>query len=394
MKLAVVGFGNAGGKITDRLLEYESSTGRSLCRFSAVINSANIDLEKIERIPPEYRVLIGQTHAQSKGHGAGADPDIGAEIAREDELEIGRVLDQVPLHDVDAFLIVAGLGGGTGSGGGPVLASMLKERYAEPVYGLGVLPSEDEGGRASLNAARSVQSYADATDALLLFDNNAWREGTDAVDAGYERTNLEIAKRVGTLLAAGATDGSTVAENAMDASDINRTLAVGGVSTIAYAETELDDETTRRQGLLGRFRSPDPEQEADGADSATKIHGLVRRAVRSRLTCPAQIDSAERALIVVSGPPSEFSQKGLERARRWLESEIGSVEVLAGDDPRRGNGRLTATILLSNVTDVPRIDRLQSQAVDAQENIEMQAADRESAITDLITDENDELDPI
>jgi cell division GTPase FtsZ len=389
MKLAV-----AGGKITDRLLEYESSTDRALCRFTAVINTAKVDLEKIERVPPEYRVLIGQTHAQSKGHGAGADPDIGAEIAREDELEIGRVLDQVPLHEVDAFLIVAGLGGGTGSGGGPVLASMLQERYAEPVYGLGVLPSEDEGGRASLNAARSVRSYAESADALLLFDNNAWREGTDAVEAGYERTNLEIAKRVGTLLAAGATDGSSVAENAMDASDINRTLAVGGVSTVAYAESDLERETTRQQGLLGRFRSPDTDRERDGADAATKVHGLVRRAVRSRLTCPANVDSAERALIVVSGPPSEFSQKGLERARRWLESEIGSVEVLAGDDPRHGNERLSATVLLSNVTDVPRIDRLQQQAVDAKENIETQAADRESAIADLVRDEDDELDPV
>jgi cell division GTPase FtsZ len=394
MKLAVVGIGNAGGKITDRLLEYESAADRALCRFTAAVNTAKVDLEKIERVPAEYRVLIGQTHAQSKGHGAGADPDIGAEIAREDELELGRVLDQVPLHDVDAFLTVAGLGGGTGSGAGPVLASMLAERYAEPVYALGVLPSEDEGGRASLNAARSIRSYAESTEGLVLFDNDAWREGTDAVETGYERTNLEIAKRVGTLLSAGARDGSAVAENAMDASDINRTLSVGGVSTVAYAESDLKPETTRQQGLLGRFRSPDPDQTADGADSATKVHGLVRRAVRSRLTCPANVDSAERALIVVSGPPSEFSQKGLDRARRWLESATESVEVLAGDDPRHDHDRLTATVLLSNVTDVPRVDRLQSQAVDAKKNIETQAADRESDISDLVQDENDELDPV
>ncbi|MFB6159694.1 MAG: tubulin/FtsZ family protein [Haloferacaceae archaeon] len=394
MKLAVIGFGNAGGKVTDRLLEYEATTGRALCRFPAVINTANIDLEKIERVPPEYRVLIGQTDERSKGHGAGADPDLGAEIARQDQLEIERVLDEVPLHEIDAFLIVAGLGGGTGSGGGPVLAERLAERYGEPVYGLGILPSEDEGGRASLNAARSIPSYSESTDALVLFDNNAWREGRDSVDAGYERTNHEIAKRVVTLLAAGERDGSTVAENAMDASDINRTLAVGGVSTIAYAETELETSTARSQGLLGRFRAGDDGTAADGADSATKVHSLVRRAVRSRLTCPATIESAERALVVVSGPPSEFSRKGLERARRWIESEIGSVEVLAGDDPREGNDTLSATVLLSNVTDVPRIDRLQDQAVDAKENIETQAADRETEIEELITDTDNELDPV
>jgi len=185
----------------------------------------------------------------------------------------------------------------------------------------------------------------------MVFDNNAWKEGSDTVEDGYERTNFEIAKRVVRLLAAGEYDGSTVSENAMDSSDINRTLAVGGVSTIAYAEADLDDSTRRQQGLLSRVRSGGGESE--DANSATKVHGLVRRAVQSRLTCPAEVASAERALVVVSGPPSELSQKGLVRARQWLETEIDSVEVLAGDDPRQAAEDLSATVLLSNVTEVP-----------------------------------------
>jgi len=120
----------------------------------------------------------------------------------------------------------------------------------------------------------------------------------------------------------------------------------------------------------------------------------VRRAVQSRLTCPAEVASAERALVVVSGPPSELSQKGLVRARQWLETEIDSVEVLAGDDPRQAAEDLSATVLLSNVTEVPRIDRLQEQAVDAQSNIEQQASGREEQITNLVTDADDKLDPI
>ncbi|WP_232687216.1 tubulin/FtsZ family protein [Halobacterium zhouii] len=392
MKLAVIGFGNAGGKVADRIVEYEAETGRALCRFTAAVNTASIDLEKITHIPRENRVLVGQTDERSKGHGAGADPELGAELARQDRAEIRRFLDGVPLHDIDAFLVVGGLGGGTGSGGGPVLAGILSEQYNEPVYGLGVLPSEDEGGRASLNAARSVQSYMDQTDGLVLFDNDAWKEGADSVESGYERTNHEIAKRVVTLLGAGEYDGSTVSENAMDSSDINRTLAVGGVSTVAYAEAAVDESTRRQQGLLGRVRS----NGSDGtdADSATKIHSLVRRAVQSRLTCPAEVESTERALVVVSGPPEELSHKGLVRARQWLEGEIDSVEVLAGDDPRPSSDTLSATVLLSNVTDVPRVDRLQEQAVDAQSDIERQATGREEAITNLVTDAENRLDPV
>lgn len=393
MKLAVIGFGNAGSKIADTLLEFEFDTGRSLCRSVLAVNSARVDLAKLEAIPRDRQLLIGQTDERVKGHGVGSDPDLGAEITRQDRQEIERALDEVPIYDIDAFLVVAGLGGGTGSGGAPSLASILKETYEEPVYGLAVLPSEDEGGLPSLNAARSFPTFTNATDNLIVFDNNTWRGGSDTIESGYERTNREIAKRVVTLLSAGEIDGSIVSENAMDSSDIHRTLATGGISTIAYAETE-DGIGSGNQGLLARFRADANGARDDSADSATKVNGLIRQAVRSRLTCPASIDSADRALIVVSGPPDDLSRKGIESARRWLERTTDSVEVLAGDDPRENADAISAVVLLSNVTDVSRIEALQSQAVDAQEHIEGQREVRDREIEELITDEHDKLDPV
>jgi len=396
MNLAVIGFGNAGGKILDQLLAFESDTGRSLCRFALTVNSAEIDLAKLNYVPRENRVLIGQTDQRVKGRGAGADPEVGAEVARRDHHEIERALDGVPMHDIDGFLVVAGLGGGTGSGGAPVLAETLADRYAEPVYGLGVLPSADEGGRAAFNAARSLPSLTEATTNLLLFDNDTWHKHGDSVEAGYERTNVEVARRVVTLLAAGEIDGSQISEAAMDSSDIKRTLSTGGVSTVAYASTGLEPETKRDQGLIGRFTADGSDTDTDGehGDLAMKIHSLTRKAVKSRLTCPATVASAERSLAVVSGPPEEFSQKGLRRAREWLESETESAEVLAGDDPRSGANSLSVAVLLSNVTDIQRIDDLQEQAVDAKSNIQRQERSREAQIDDLITDESGELDPI
>jgi cell division GTPase FtsZ len=399
MRLALVGFGNAGSKIADRLLEYQARTGRTLCRSTVAINTARTDLAKLDRIPRDNRILIGQTHERSKGHGVGADPDLGAEVTRTDFHELKRALDAVPVHDIDAFLVVAGLGGGTGSGGAPVLAERLQELYDEPVYGLGILPSEREGGRAALNAGRSLPSFTEATDSLLLFDNDTWGESGQSVESGYAHTNEEMVKRVGSLLSAGELDGSQVSENAMDSSDVRRTFAAGGVSTVAYAEAGVERHTERRQGLLDRFRTDGEtadgtDADGDSVDLATKVDGLVRKAVGSRLTCPAEVSSAERSLIVVTGPPREFSWKGLESARRWLEERTGSSEVLAGDDPRRGANTLSAVVLFSNVTDVPRIDALQRQAVDAKASIEDQASRREDEIADLITDEGDELDPV
>jgi len=390
MHVAVIGFGNAGGKIADAILQFQTDTGRSLCKDVLAVNSAEIDLAKPDRIPEDRRLLVGQTHEQVKGRGVGADPELGAEVTRRDLGEIDRALDSVPVYEIDAFLVVAGLGGGTGSGGAPVLSRHLREMYAEPVYGLGVLPSADEGGRASLNAARSLQSFTDATDSLVLFDNDAWRQAGETMATGYEHTNTELARRVTTLLGAGALDDSTVSETAMDASDINRTLATDGVSTVAYASADMDRGTKR--GLLDQFRA-NGHGESD-TDYAQKVHGLVRRAVKARLTCPADVESAERSLVVVSGPPEELSRKGLQHARQWLESETDSVEVLAGDDPREDADRLSVAVLLSNVTDVPRVDALQERAVGAQEEIEAAASARDDDVTELITDENDRLDPI
>lgn len=390
MHVAVIGLGNAGGKIADAILEFEAETGRSLCKDVLAINSAEIDLAKPVRIPEDRRLLVGQTHERVKGRGVGADPELGAEVTRRDLGEIDRALDTVPVYEIDAFLVVAGLGGGTGSGGAPVVSRHLNEMYAEPVYGLGVLPSADEGGRASLNAARSLQSFTDATDSLMLFDNDAWRQAGESLSSGYDHTNTELARRVTTLLGAGALDESTVSETAMDASDINRTLSTDGVSTIAYASADLDRGTKR--GLLDQFRA-NGHAESD-TDYAQKIHGLVRRAVKARLTCPADTESAERSLVVVSGPPGELSRKGLQHARQWLESETDSVEVLAGDDPREDADRLSVAVLLSNVTDVPRVDALQERAVNAQAQIEAKKTARDDEVSELITDENNKLDPL
>lgn len=384
MKLALIGFGNAGGKVVDAILAADQPDDRSLCRDALAINSAKTDLQRPDLIPEDRRVLIGQTDDRVKGHGVGADPDLGAEVARKDLYELNRAVDDVPIYDIDAFLIVAGLGGGTGSGGAPIFAEALAETYQEPVYGLGILPSRDEGGRATYNAARSLPTFADATENLLVFDNNAWRGSDDTVGDGYARTNEEIARRVMTLLSAGSAVGDTVAENAMDASDIRRTLEPGGVSSIAFAKAQATEEA----GLLDRFRG-------DGAadvDTAKKVSGVVRRAVQSRLTLQASPESADRALIVISGPPAEFSRKGLENARRWVEDQTNSIEVLAGDNPLPESDELTATVLLSNVTDVPRVDDLQDVAVSARENIEQTQQGREERIKTLLTREG--LEPV
>ncbi|MDX1745708.1 MAG: cell division protein, partial [Halobacteriales archaeon] len=145
MKLGTIGVGNAGSKIVDKMVEFEKLTNRNLCRHVLVINTARTDLSKPDHIPDERRVLIGDTHQKAKGHGVGGDVDVGAEVARNDIDEIRRAFDDVDIHEVDAILVCASLGGGTGSGAGPVVINELQKMYDEPVYALGVLPGKYEG---------------------------------------------------------------------------------------------------------------------------------------------------------------------------------------------------------------------------------------------------------
>ena len=390
MKLAMIGFGQAGGKIVDKFLEYDERTGSGIVRSAVAVNTAKADLLGLERIPEEQRVLIGQ--ARVKGHGVGADNELGAEIAEEDIDEVQGAIDNIPVHEIDAFLIVAGLGGGTGSGGSPVLAKHLKRIYTEPVYGLGILPGGDEGGIYTLNAARSFQTFVREVDNLLVFDNDAWRKTGESVQGGYDEINDEIVRRFGVLFGAGEVSaGDNVAESVVDSSEIINTLAGGGVSTVGYA-TESVDVGNSGGGLLSRFKGDDDDG-MDSANTTNRITSLVRKAALGRLTLPCEIDGAERALLVLSGPSQHLNRKGIERGRKWLEEQTGSMEVRGGDYPIQ-EPNVAAAVLLSGVHNVPRIKELQQVAIEAQENMDELQQESEENLEALVEDDEDELDPL
>ncbi|WP_089383665.1 tubulin/FtsZ family protein [Halorubrum vacuolatum] len=388
MKLVLIGIGQAGGKIVDEFIAYDAATGANVVRGAIAVNTAKADLEGIDHLPRDRRILIGQ--GRVKGHGVGADNELGAEIAEEDIDEIQGALDGVPVHEVDAFLVVAGLGGGTGSGGAPVIARHLKRIHTEPVYGLGILPGNDEGGIYTLNAARSLKTFVDEVDNLLVFDNDAWRQTGESLKGGYDALNAELVKRFGVLFSAGEIRaGGDVAESVVDSSEIINTLAGGGISSLGYAEVDVEE--PERQGLLSRFRGE--EISLDATQTTNRITSLVRKATLGRLTLPCDVSGTERALLVAAGPPEYLNRKGIERGRKWLEEQTGSMEVRGGDFPRRGEGTVAALVLLGGVTNVPRVKELQQVAVEAQRNIGEITEESEDRFADLM-DSDDELESL
>ena len=392
MKLAMIGFGQAGGKIVDKFLEYDQRTGSDIVRSAVAVNSAKADLMGLDKVPKDNRVLIGQSRV--KGHGVGADNELGAEIAEEDIDEVQGAIDNIPVHEVDAFLIVAGMGGGTGSGGAPVLAKHLKRIYTEPVYGLGILPGSDEGGIYTLNAARSFQTFVREVDNLMVFDNDAWRQSGESIEGGYAEINEEIVRRFGILFGAGEVSGDDeVAESVVDSSEIINTLAGGGVSTIGYAAEEVENNQSS-SGLLSRFTGGEEDTQTDTANTTNRITSLVRKAALGRLTLPCEIEGTERALLVLSGPPRHLNRKGIERGRKWLEEQTGSMEVRGGDYPVADSQYVASVVLLSGVNNVPRIKELQEVAIEAQDNIDEIQEESEENLEELVEDDDDELEPL
>jgi cell division GTPase FtsZ len=368
MRFFAIGFGQAGGKILDLFVENEKKRGAGIKLHTLAVNTARTDLMGLNHIPMKDRVLIGQTVV--KGHGVGTDNKMGAKIAQDEIETILNAIDEKGTHDIDAFLIITGLGGGTGSGGAPVLARYLTEMYSEPVYAVGILPAPEEGKLYSLNAARSVITLLKYVDNLILIDNGAWKFEGASLKESFAKINEEIVRRLAVLARAGEPiEEGMVGEMVVDSSEVINTFKGGGISSIGYATSMAETpEKKKKFSLKNIFRRE--EKGTYDEDKSMKIASLVRRAALGRLSVPCNIKSAEKALVLVAGPPEHLDRKGIEKAKLWLEEQISGVEVRAGDYPTRRTKYVAALVVLANVTDIPRVKQLQRLAAEAKEEVE------------------------
>lgn len=264
----------------------------------------------------------------------------------------------------EAVFVVAGLGGGTGSGGAPVLVRELSRVYDVPVYALGILPGRDEGAMYQVNAGRSLKTLVREADATVLLANDAWRSAGESVESGYAEINRSMAKRVGLLLAAGeAVDG--VGESVVDTSEVINTLRAGGMAAVGYASAPAAE---------------NPEE------NVTTVTSVARSAVMTGLSLPDATD-ADAGLLAIAGDPERISRKGSEKARRWLQEETGSMQVRGGDFPLDSD-RIAALVLLAGVERSRRVEEFLERARQAVRDEPEETQDRVAAF------DNEELDDL
>lgn len=353
MRVGLIGLGQAGGRVAD-VLTYYAKFGRHghIIPFSVVANSAKADLMGIKTIPEKDRILIGQTEV--KGHGVGNLRDTGAKIAKSSmPLLVHAIMSKLKEH-VDAFVMVVGMGGGTGSGMAPVLARELKNIYETPIYVLGILPSDEEGRLMANNSLQCTKELSPIVDGILFFDNNLWKREGLSLQEAYNAMNQWMVKPIPSLLGAGEAKGDRVGVKVVDAADIMNSWH--GFSVLGYSE--LKARTLKDKVLF--FHKRDSIEELN---PTLRCYTVVRNAMAAGLTARCKPEEAQRGLILLSGPKSEINIEGFSQARQWLEQVVGGHEVRGGDYPIGDLNELRGLVLLSGFPDLPRLQQLRERAV-------------------------------
>src|SRR5436305_9128474 len=154
--IAVVGVGGGGMNAINRMM----SAGVRGVRYIAM----NTDAQVLALTPTLDRICLGQHY--TKGLGAGGNAATGMRAATESAAEI-----RAALGDADMVFIAAGMGGGTGTGAAPVVASIAKKLGALTI-GIVTLPFTFEGSRRKRIALEGLQELSSEIDALIAVPND------------------------------------------------------------------------------------------------------------------------------------------------------------------------------------------------------------------------------
>ena len=154
--IKVIGVGGAGNNAVNRMIDSEIKNVEFI-----VINT---DRQVLQRSKAPTRIQIGEK--LTRGLGAGANPDVGAQAAEESKAEIVEVL-----RGADMVFITSGMGGGTGTGAAPIVAQAAKEMGILTI-GVVTKPFTFEGKKRLASAERGIESLKGKVDTLVVIPND------------------------------------------------------------------------------------------------------------------------------------------------------------------------------------------------------------------------------
>ncbi len=246
-KIMVVGIGGAGCNTVTRLTEMGVS--------GADIIAMNTDAKHLAITKAHKKLLIGKD--TTKGLGAGGYPQIGEKAAIEQRTQIKQLLE-----GADLVFITAGMGGGTGTGGAPVVAEIAKSLGAI-VVGAVTMPFKMEGTRIQ-KAEDGLSKLRQVTDTVVVIENQKLLEYAGSMPLAQA---FALADELISMMIKGITETITIPSLVnLDFADVKTIMKCGGVSAICIGES--DSQQRIKDAVLKALNHPLLEVDYTGAAGA------------------------------------------------------------------------------------------------------------------------------
>ncbi len=306
VNIKIVGCGGGGSNTINRLSEAGV--------FGATLIAANTDAPHLLHVKANRKILLGKR--LTRGLGAGADPRIGEEAAREADDDLRNVLQRS-----DIVFVTAGMGGGTGTGSAPYVAQVAKEMNPSTlVIGIVTLPFSAEGKVRMEQALYGLDRLKRFCDTTIVIPNDKLLEIVP-------RLPLDQAFKVADEVLMEALKGLTEIITKpglvnIDYADIKTIMANGGVAMIGIGESE---------------------------NSTDRVEEAVNDAINSPLI-EADIHQAKGALVRIVGDPN-MSVMEAQKAAELIQKQINPMAKLiwgASIDPTLDN-KVKVLVVLTGV---------------------------------------------
>ena len=293
-KIRVVGVGGGGGNAVNSMID----KGLVGVDFIAV----NCDLQALDRNKSAHKIQVGKN--LTRGLGAGADPSIGHRAVEEYREEIARAL-----AGSDMIFVTAGMGGGTGTGGAPIVANIAKSMGAL-VVGIVTKPFHSEGKKRMAQSEEGIEDMKKQVDTLIVIPN---QKLLDIID---RRTPLLEAFELANQVLYNATRG------------ISELITVPGLINVDFADVRT---VMREMGdaLMGSGVATGENRSVEAAHAA----------ISSPLLDGVSIAGAQGILINITG--------GKDMSLVEVDEATSVIHDAAGDDANV----ILGTVIDENMTD-------------------------------------------
>ncbi len=324
--IKVVGAGGAGNNTLNRLAEVGIEGAETI--------AVNTDAQDLLYTNAGKKILIGREI--TGGLGAGSDPKIGEEAAKESEADIKEAL-----QGADMVFITCGLGGGTGTGSAPIIAEIAKKLKALTISVV-TLPFSVEGTFRYENAMYGLEKLRDASDTVIVIPN-------DKLLNIVPELPLNAAFKVADEILVNAVKGITELVTKpslvnLDFADVKAIMKEGGTAMIGLGESDADNKAM--DAVEKALNNPLLDVDITGARGALiNIVGgpdltleeakVAMEAVSDRLDADAKIiwgaridkelQNLLRVLVVVTGlkPHTQILGSRESESKEEIEKELG-----------------------------------------------------------------------